>query len=270
MNTRTRAAFTLVELLVVIAIISVLAALLLPTLDSALEQARRTVCLSNIHQTSLAYSCYATDFNDRLPCVESPDRDQYMPLNLWYVSANSPIRVLFKEYANAPLAFVNRSYLTNTDTILCCPSALTYGIMTPTYITNSMLARTSYVHFGLGVFTASAGAGTTRMSIMGHGGPGGPVILLQDITCDPVITSGGNYQFWSWRNHNLTGGNVMMADGAAKWHHRESFNTSLGWHNNMPAYSQRPNWNTLGTSTTYLYGAVQPVALRRQIYGYSQ
>lgn len=192
---RNRNAFTFVELLVVIAIISVLAALLLPTLENALEQSRRTVCLNNLHQTYLAYNCYSFDSRDRLPCVESSDRDQYFPLNLWYVSANSPIRVLFREYANAPISYVNRGYLANTESILCCPSALVYGITTPQYITNSMRARTSYVHFGLGVFTAAAGVGTTRMSIMGHGGPKGPVILLQDITCDPVITSSGVYQW---------------------------------------------------------------------------
>jgi len=62
-------AFTLVELLVVIAIIALLAALLLPTLGRAKEEARATVCLGNLHQVGLALQIYVQENNNRMPIM---------------------------------------------------------------------------------------------------------------------------------------------------------------------------------------------------------
>jgi prepilin-type N-terminal cleavage/methylation domain-containing protein len=64
---KSAGAFTLIELLVVVAIIALLIAVLLPSLAQARERAKRSACLSNLHQTHLAFVLYAQDNNDQVP-----------------------------------------------------------------------------------------------------------------------------------------------------------------------------------------------------------
>ena len=68
---KNEAGFTLVELLVVIAIISLLAALLVPTLRRSVEEADFVKCQSQLRQIGIATATYGCDWNDALP----PARD---------------------------------------------------------------------------------------------------------------------------------------------------------------------------------------------------
>ncbi|OPZ31698.1 MAG: hypothetical protein BWZ02_00026 [Lentisphaerae bacterium ADurb.BinA184] len=61
------AAFTLVELLVVVAIVAILAALLLPALKRAREQAILAACQSSIRQAGVACTSYTLDYDGAFP-----------------------------------------------------------------------------------------------------------------------------------------------------------------------------------------------------------
>lgn len=75
---KTTRAFTLIELLVVIAIIAILAAILFPVFAQAKEAAKRTSCLSNTKQISLAFTMYEGDYDDTTAAISGVDSPELM------------------------------------------------------------------------------------------------------------------------------------------------------------------------------------------------
>ncbi len=100
-----RRAFTLIELLVVIAIIAILAAMLLPALSRAKEQAKRTNCKSNMRQLGIATLMYASDNRDRLPDLKN--------LGVWFWDMSRPAASNLLENVKRPDIFYcpNEFYL---------------------------------------------------------------------------------------------------------------------------------------------------------------
>jgi prepilin-type N-terminal cleavage/methylation domain-containing protein/prepilin-type processing-associated H-X9-DG protein len=89
---RKKSRFTLIELLVVIAIISILAALLLPSLSAARDRAKAISCLSNLRQISLGVLNYASDNNEHLIVWGYPAPCYFWHNELWennYITYNT-------------------------------------------------------------------------------------------------------------------------------------------------------------------------------------
>lgn len=88
---RARPGFTLIEVLVVVAIIALLVGTLLPSLSRARQQARATVCTTNIRQIASGWHLYAQQYNDAAVAgrpaklATDPDSSTAAPSNLYFV-----------------------------------------------------------------------------------------------------------------------------------------------------------------------------------------
>ncbi len=108
-----KSAFTLIELLVVIAIIAILAAILLPALNSARERGRSASCVNNLKQFGTATNMYTGDNEDMFMTDSGAANCQ------WLNDANGFSRYLGVKNPAENVSWIN---VEAGNTIGLCPS----------------------------------------------------------------------------------------------------------------------------------------------------
>ncbi|MCC7517878.1 MAG: prepilin-type N-terminal cleavage/methylation domain-containing protein [Verrucomicrobiae bacterium] len=183
--------FTLIELLVVIAIIAILAALLLPALRSAREQAHSIVCMNNQRQLNLALRLYAND------------NEQHAP-NTYFWASNLTTYI-------GPVSFPQNNKPSTLTPILRCPSSKNYAVSPDIYhYTQIALNRVLYVYESDG--KASMKAVPERLVLFmdsrASGGPFRPDNFIPSWTPPPAWID--NYNESACHNSKF---NAAFADG---------------------------------------------------------
>lgn len=162
--------FTLIELLVVIAIIAILAALLLPALGSAKNQARLTEEICAGRQLMLAVQMYGDDWNGAMfpgyfassTAVDSQNQPLFFPENARY-----PWRIVPYLSGSMKLIYsgVNRAFLDNLQA--SDPSGYDYSVsLFPSLGMNTYFIGGNQTEFPAATANAKFGDGTVLTKML--------------------------------------------------------------------------------------------------------
>ena len=214
-----RRKFTLIELLVVIAIIAILAAILLPTLQSARDRGKTSSCLNNLRQLGSGITHYSNIYDDYLV------PQSHLTINGELV--NGKVRN-WSEYESAFRSMVapnaTKEKWNKGESVNGCPAVIT-GKVIPAYKegvqsgTQTLNKKSSYGHntCALGVMSITPGARSYCYKAGVLKNPSKYFAFVDAIDSNILVGTYHNakYRRLAVRHQKNTGINITYVDGHA-------------------------------------------------------
>lgn len=223
LSRRRPRAFTLIELLVVIAIIAILAAILFPVFAQAREKARQTTCLSNLKQVGTGLMMYSQDYDETLPVYNDGVFD----------FGNPAVYTATPNFFGSVIPYIKNSQ------VFGCPSAPDNESSPPTsanqgvtpYSRSSFVGNAVIIGRALAQIPAPSNIVYAQELYNARG-----TAFMRPMCTSPLAQKQAdpagnfNYKWWfyprdtndvnstlNYTNMHMGGGNLLFADGHAKW-----------------------------------------------------